>query len=180
MTDLIPSNGKNYFSSAVSYGSNKSVTKITFDEGITHIGNYYFYASATGMYPNLSEVVFPSTLKSIGNYAFAYVSGKFTCEFPTGLESIGTSAFTSSGINGGNLGGVLKEIGSGAFSGCKDLTGKIKVTDPGVTVKSYAFQNCTGITEIEIVPSDTVLEDLAFYGMTGVKKVTIPCDIEYA
>ena len=179
MTDLVTSGDKNRFPLAVAYRSSNSVTKITFDEGITHIGDYYFYASATGMYSNLSEVVFPSTLKSIGTYAFGYVSGKFTCEFPTGLESIGDFAFSNSGINGGNLGGVLKEIGSGAFSGCKDLTGKIKVTDPGVTVKAYAFQNCTGITEIEIVPSDTVLEKQAFYGMTGVKKVTIPCDIEY-
>ena len=88
MTDLVTSGDKNRFPLAVAYRSSDSVTKITFDEGITHIGDYYFYASATGMYSNLSEVVFPSTLKSIGTYAFGSVSGKFTCEFPTGLESI--------------------------------------------------------------------------------------------
>ena len=64
------------------------------------------------------------------------------------------------------------EIGTSAFSGCRELT---SITIPGsvMRIRMSAFQCCKGLTTVTIPACVDSVEDWAFEGCTGLTDVTV-------
>lgn len=136
-----------YYYNTLEYLSRNSLKSISFDEGVTHIGNYAFYGSSALSYAEL-----PSTLQSIGNYAFKN-TGLAQVELPEGLQSIGEYTFSGSALT------------------------EIWFPESLQTIGAHAFEYNTGLTELVIPDHiGQNIGDGAFYYCTGLKKVTVPVD----
>ena len=131
------------------YNSRNNLQKVTFDEGITHIGDYTFYGC-----PSLIEAVIPSTVDSFGNYAFSYCKSLQNINWPEDIVF----------------------LGAGAFENCGSFT-QIDLPTTLTTIRENTFLGCTGLTSLEIPDSVTSLGLNAFNGCTGLREVTMPCDV---
>ncbi len=92
--------GKGPVSSKMKYGKKKKIKKVVIKKGITYLPDNYFDGCK-----NLKTVKLPSSLKGIGCYCF-----------------------TSTAVKKVTIPASTKQIGQGAFAGCKKLT---KMTMPG-------------------------------------------------
>ena len=65
-------------------------------------------------------------------------------------------------VNGIELPGSLRTIGTNAFCGCSSLTG-IAIPNGTTTISSSAFEECTGLLSIVIPESVTKMGEMVFY-----------------
>lgn len=153
MTDRSSSSSyEQYYRNSLEYICRNSLKSVTFDEGITRIGNYAFYENSTVTTPVLKYVELPSTLESIGWYAF-YHTDLTSIELPEGLISIEYRAFYGS-----------------------DFT-EIQFPDSLTTIGYQAFACCYNLTELEIPDHLCAgLGDGAFYNCSGLRRITVPVD----
>ena len=153
-------------------------SKIPTDSSVTGIGNDAF--SGCG---GLAEITIPDSVTGIGKWAFFECSGLTEITIPDSVTSIGECAFLhcdgleSITVEAGNSvyhssGNCLIETGSKTLiAGCKNSE---IPTDSSVTyIGSYAFESCSGLTEITIPDSVTGIGDGAFYYCSGLESVTI-------
>lgn len=140
-------------------GMDKQDSKIKFPAGIKVNGNYY-----------------PTT--AIGDNAFQNKDGK---KLANGKAAPQGAALTmvdlSAAVN-------LKVIGNGAFDGCTQLTGSMKLSKTLKTIGNFAFRN-TAITEISYTVENrkpfSVLETIgneAFYNCKSLPKIYLPSTIK--
>lgn len=71
-----------------------NLTKITFPEGLTKVGNYAFMKCE-----NLNNFTLPNTLNAIGSDAFSYCDSLTAVTIPKNVKSIGDYAFFSLSSN---------------------------------------------------------------------------------
>ena len=159
--------------------------------GNTHFG-YIFGASS---YSDNSDYV-SSTLKevvitggiSIGEGAFAGCNGLTSITIPDSVTSIGRSAFrdcssltsiiipfVGSGSSGNTHFGYI--FGASSYSDNSDYvpsTLKEVIITGGASIESYAFYNCSGLTNITIPDSVTSIGGSAFSGCSSLESITIP------
>ena len=131
------------------------ITKIVFEDGVTHVGAYSFYDYSTVHYPNLTSVEM-SAVESIGKYAFRYCEALTTVNFGTKLETVGESA----------------------FSYCSSL-GNVTFPDTVKTFCNGAFRSCTSMTEIVLPQSVETIESMAFYNLESATDMTVPSSVSY-
>jgi len=176
----------------------QSLTRILIPTTIKRIGNYTF-AECTA----LSGIEIPSSVTSIGDYAFERC--KITYADLSNVNSFGTQPFKScdrlttmslptfitdipnfwcygctSLTNFIFLSNRIKFIGLYAFYGCTSLTNNVfsNIISSGVTnISSWAFENCTGLTNLIIPNSVTTIDGLAFLGCINLTQVTIPSSV---
>ena len=167
----------------------------------TSIGYDAFYGCI-----GLTGITIPNSVTSIGSSAFKNCTGLTSITIPNSVTSIGSSAFSgctglanitvadgntkyhSSGnclietasktlILGCNTSvipsdGSITSIGSYAFNGCTGLT-NVTIPDSVTSIGSGSFYNCSGLTSITIPDSVTSIDWLAFYDCSGLTSVTI-------
>jgi len=155
-----------YYQNTLEYVSRYNIQTITFEEGITHIGNYMFYDCF------ISNIEFPSTLKTIGDNAFSYCSCPNIMKIPASVISIGDHAFAHSGIDELTLPDTPVALGNGTFGNCSSLR---TVTLPvDYDFSQNPFESTTGVTTINytvgssgFMPDRTTdSEDSAWYQNT--------------
>ena len=71
------------------------------------------------------------------------------------------------------IGNKVKDIGSGAFSGCSSLT-SVTIPESVTSIGYYAFSGCSSLTSVTIPNSVTSIGGEAFWGCTSLTSVTIP------
>ena len=106
----------------------------------------------------IGDVTIPGTLKIIGPYSFYGCQNLSNVVFSEGVETIGTAAFTKTGLISVNLPDSLEEIGEGAFSTCQKLTSvQVGTKDAGLSnlksIGSKAFNKDTELKELCIETS---------------------------
>lgn len=88
---------------------------------------------------------------------------------PAGKESLTSVVFPSN----------LKEIGEGAFSSCKGLTGDLIIPESVTKIGRSAFSNCKGITKLTLPSSLKIIDAHAFLACSGITgSLIIPPTIE--
>lgn len=112
-------------------------------------------------YRELTEVTIPAMVgiggktyrvTAVGNHAFSNCSNLSSLTLPKGLEDIGKSAFSSSGISEIVLPSSLKKLGDNVFCYCSLI--KTLVIPEGVeTIGKYAFANMNNLTKLELPAS---------------------------
>ena len=160
-------------------------------DSVEYIGRSAFYQCAT-----LNLIELPSNLKKIDDFAFyqcinAVFSADGTLTIPSGVESIGRSAFYNcGGIISLEIPASVKSIGDFAFYKCERLGATVEITEGEDPVEGYvkiengvesignrAFQGCTALVDIKIPASVTSLGSHLFYKCTALKSIVIESSI---
>ena len=139
---------------------NKILT-IQLPEGLTSIG-----MSAFDYCQKVTSVPIPEGVTSIGKRAFHYCKALTTMNMPESVDSIGLYAF---------VGCALTEPLYNSRLFCflpKDYSGSYTIPDGIVMVVSYAFEDRTGLTSVDIPASVLRLGYFTFYGCTGLQSIT--------
>lgn len=137
------------------FSSCKSLTEVSLPSNISNVGPYTFDGDSS-----LEKVTFKdgSYELTISDNAFRKTAVK-NVTFPKNTIEIGAGAFdsvvelTSITLNEG-----LKTIGSGAFEGCNNLSGKLVIPSTVETIGSSYYEGAferTSITSVEFKDSST-------------------------
>lgn len=145
---LLPQGITEIGEAAASYCSN--LEKVNFSTPLKKIGSGAFFGCTS---LEMEQLVFPEGLEEIGNTAFHYLPA-LTGEvvLPATLKSIGSDAFSSSGITKVTFNGPVF-IGNNAFSTTK-LT-SVELPD-GCTFSEFSggqFRLCYNLTDVKL-PAD--------------------------
>lgn len=159
-----------------------SVKRVTFEEGVEIIGDIAFAFCV-----NIEEVNIPDSIIELGENCFAYCKnlkkvtlGSGLTEIPdycfyecsllktisdlTGIERIGMSALSSTGIESIVLPSSVTELGQMAFYDCAELK-SIKIEGEMNYIGSSAISDCESLTTLEMKhPSPTVEIHRGFLG----------------
>ena len=171
----------------------KGLTSIEIPNSVTSIGYKAFYSCS-----GLTSIEIPNSVTSIGSEAFVGCSEIKRFTIPNSVTSIGRSAFEGTawynnqpngliyagkvlykykGTMPGNYEIVVKNgtlgIAGGAFQDCDGLT-SIEIPNSVTSIGDGAFYYCTGLTSIEIPNSVTSIGDKAFYSCSGLTSIEIP------
>ena len=124
-----------------------------------------------------------------GSFTLTKAEHIVTAEFEQIFPGKEANAFGSCGSNLEWIyfdNGTLYISGSGAMTNSNSAPWKAYAADittlilePGMTnIGTYAFQNCTGLTEVEIPEGVTIIGAYAFSGCSALESVTIPVGVE--
>ena len=155
------------------------IRKATVKYGITSIGESAFLGCR-----GMTELTLPNSVTSIGGNAFEGCSGLTELILPNSVTSIGGNAFEGcSGLTELTLPNSVTSIGNYAFSDCSGLE---KITVDRGNKRYDSWGNCNSIIETgtntlivgcknSVIPNSvTSIGDCAFYGCTGLTKLTLP------
>ncbi len=149
--------------------NNTYIQKVILPEGITQLANYAFYNCT-----NLAEINIPANVTTIGNYCFDYCGSLSTVIFEgTALTSIGnySFAFTTS-LKAIDLPEGLTTINTAAFnaSGIEEIVmpSTLSVIGDGAFYYALALRSVTFNEGLENICRE------AFYGCSSIKEIIIP------
>ena len=92
----------------------------------------------------LKIITFNGSVDNIGPIAFEKCENLKTVNFSNKIKVIEDSAFANVGLEGDLiLPKGLKRLGSFAFEGCKNLTGKLELPEKLNRINRYTFRNCS-------------------------------------
>lgn len=155
------------------------ITELTLGNGIGSIG-YYAFEGCTG----LAGVVIPSSFTRLNNYEFAGCTGLKDIVIPASVTTFFYTAFYNcSGIESitvdednpvydsrGGCNAVIETATSILIMGCKNTV----IPDTVIKITDYAFDGCTGLTDIRIPRSVRIIDNFAFYRCTSLTSITVP------
>lgn len=172
------------------FGSS-DITKITLSEGLKSIGKRVF--SYCG---KIRKIAIPASVGALGDNAFAYCDNLFEVSFaensqieafpsglfkgdsqlyeavfPVGIKTIGSEAYSGTGISSLPIPGTVTEIGSGAFKSCRSLT-SVSIPSSVTSLGDNAFF-FTPITTVEIPASVGIIPEDCFRACDKLETVII-------
>jgi len=161
-------------------GSATDGVVVTIGNTATQIPDYLFcpYVSSAGKAyngPNVTEVIFEETsvCRRIGAYAFYGCKKLKNILLPDSVAVIGAYAFNGIKIKNSTI--RLESIGEGAFYNCEFTGGGgggtgISISNGTTVIKKESFYG-TGLTEVTIPVSVTLIEENAFGDVGALKDV---------
>ena len=137
------------------------ITGLSIEGGNLTIGNDVFN-NCIGM----QTVSINGNINKIGSYAF------YGCE---GLSSVNVSRVEDwCNIDIAHKTGSPLYMAKTLYINGEPLTGKLIIPDGVTTISTYAFYNCSYLTEVYIPDSVTYIGEAAFSGCSSLKHITIP------
>ena len=171
--ETVTYSGKTYTVTSISYeafSGCSGMTSITISNSVTSIGDFAFWNCSS-----LTSVSFPNSMKSIGGSAFSGCSGLTSITIPNSVTSISNDAFAGTTWYDKQPDGVIY-AGNVAYKykGVMPDNTNITLNEGTVSISSEAFDNCSGLTSVNIPGSVTSIGAHAFSGCGGLTSVTIP------
>ncbi len=139
--------------------------KVTIPESVTRIGDTAFYDCEA-----LTDISIPESVISIGERAFSGCKGLANAE---GFVIIRNTLYCYAGSSGKvTVPEGVKNI-SGAFNGCKTLTG-VTLPKSLTSIGCAAFSDCKALTSIMIPEGITKIGEESFWGCEALTSITLP------
>ena len=110
----------------------------------------------------------------IGIDAFKNANLDGVLTLPKDLEYISEDSFKGTNIEGIVFNDKLKTIGVNAFSECDNIVGSLDFPDSLAIIDTYAFDDCTQISEINFGSGLKRIGNGAFYGNKKVEVLELP------
>jgi uncharacterized repeat protein (TIGR02543 family) len=128
---------------------------------------------------SLTSVTFAagSTLTSIGQGAFYDTPALTTFTIPTGVTTIGPSAFGESGVTSVTIPASVTTIGIYAFQNAASLASVTFSGSALTTIAEGTFQGASALTSVTIPAGVTSIGMFAFRDATELTSVTIPASV---
>ncbi|WP_155833260.1 leucine-rich repeat protein, partial [Butyrivibrio sp. WCD3002] len=124
----------------------------------------------------LEEISYPKSLESAGDGVFAGDTRLTAITVPEGVTKIAKCIFSQSSIKAFNLPSTLTEVGESAFAADKAVT-SIELPEGVKKINNFAFENCTGLTDVTLHDGLTEIGYGVFKGCSGIKKIELPDSI---
>ena len=153
------------------------LTSIDIPSSVTSIG-----ASAFRGCIGLTTINIPSSVKSIAPYAFSNCIGLTSVVIPSSVTNIEENPFigciglTSIVVESGNsvfdsrdnCNAIIKTTSNTLIAGCKYT----KIPSSVISIRWYAFSNCSSLTSVVIPSSVTRIGQSAFSNCSGLTSIT--------
>ncbi len=148
----------------------RSLISVTIPDSVMSIGEHAF-----GFCSALSNVTIPSSVTSIDKYAFIGCHALANVEIPDSVTEIGFSAFASTAWYNNQPDGVVY-IGNLLYNykGTMPNGTSITIKDGTKGISDYAFDRCSGLSNVTIPNSVTSIGTGAFSECIGIVSITIP------
>ena len=145
------------------------LTSVTIGISVTEIGSYAFYGCL-----GLTSVTIPDSVTSIGNYAFNDCSGLTSVTIGNSVTSIGYYAFTGTGLTSVEFNAEnCTTCGSYRQSAFPSKLSTLIIGNNVKIIPDYAFDYCSGLTNVTIPNSVTSIGRSAFGNCSGLTSVAI-------
>ena len=150
---------------------------IVIPKSVTSIGERAF-----GGCTSLTHVAIPSSVTSIATEAFRDCTGLTSVTIPASVTSIGSNAFNSKTdvkLQADNpryeaIDGVVYDTQLGEIvHASRNIKGAIIIPDYVISIKDYAFAECTTLTSVVIPDSVQSVGEYAFSGCAGLSSIMI-------
>jgi len=154
------------------------LTSVTISNSVTTIDENAFFGCF-----GLTSINIPESVTSISSYAFEGCSSLTSVTIPSSVTSIASSAFRGcSGLtsivvdannpnfdNRDNCNAIIETSSNTLIVGCKNTVIPESVT----SIRTYAFDGCSGLTSINIPSSVTTIYNDAFRGCSGLTSIVV-------
>lgn len=155
------------------FSSNSKIITVNIPNTIQSISSSCFAnASKLSKIEGLNNVT-----KYIGNKAFLGCENLESILLSDSLESIGSYAFSGSGIKEFRLPKNVRTIPKYCFSGCSYLE-KIILHENVTAINEYAFKDCISLKSTDIPVSVSSIENGAFMGCRKLQNIKFPPAIQ--
>lgn len=153
----------------------KNITGVNFPASLKYIHMFAFVGC-----DNLSgHLNFNEGLTRIQAFSFASCPNLTTISIPSTMNDIDSFSFCESGLTGDlNIPGTIKNVGSGAFKGCKNLNGTLTLEEGLFYIESDAFYDCKFTGKLVIPKTIKKLGADAFKGC-NFSEVYIPFHMDF-
>lgn len=162
--DSVTSIGERVFMSC------SSLTDVTIGGGITEIPPFSFSSCSS-----LTNINIPNKVTKVGESAFCYCSSLPAVDNVRYADTYVVEAVDTT-LASYTLTDNARFIGTGAFSGCSDMT-SINMPDGVISIGRYAFNNCQNLVAISIGNSLTTIGEAAFEYCSSLVSINIPDSI---
>lgn len=159
------------YNSGAFYGC-KNLTRVTFPEGLTAIGQNCFRNCA-----KLESIELPSSVRTLDIYAFYGCKLLTSVVIPEGVEAIPRFLFDScTALTDVTLPSTLKSIGAEAF----EATGLEEITIPEsvTTIESSVFKNCKSLERIQFPDALTAIPANLCNACSALTTINMPSKLE--
>ena len=130
-------------------GFREDIKTVTFDSGITSIGNYAF-CNCT----ELTGVTIPDTVTTIGSAAFEICPALSSISIPSSVTSIGREAFFNcESLTNIVIPSGITEIAISTFYGCSALT-SVTIPVSVTNIGNFAFDKCNALATVNYPGSE--------------------------
>ncbi len=149
--------------------SNRRITAVVIEEGITSVGSYAFEFCS-----ELTTISLPKSVKKIGKSAFYGCSSLSGVSLSAGLEEIDDYSFFGCGsLTKLSLPAGLTKLGEMAFFSCESLR-EVSFPESLTQMGDYAFSWCGKLTGIRLPDRLTRLGNYAFFSCESLSDVSLP------
>lgn len=149
-----------------------SLTGISIPNSTTTIGDYAFKNCTA-----LESIRLSGSLTTIGDGAFEECSLLENVTFPNTLKSIGYCAFSNTGLTSLALPSGIESIGNSAFSYCNGLEVLNLSFNSDMSIGSSLFSYCTGLQTATITGNITEIKEYMFMGCENLSSLTLPTTV---
>ena len=136
-------------------------------------GNAIIDSATNTLIMGCKSTIIPQWVTSIERRAFEGCTSLTSITIPESVTSIGTCAFSGSGLTSITIHGSVTSIKEKTFQDCIGLT-SVTIPNSVTSIEDHAFDGCTSLTSVTIPESITSIGKFAFQGCASLKSITIP------